>query len=132
LVFDIRNRPNHPDRQIPRSLSYDLADELRLLVSSSGSPCPTVASAEKTATLTPDVVTFKDAPGVTGSGAGSGGSFGSLGAAIYPQLSYGDTSSVSVSQLSCTLPAKQVSLCRAVEGDFLVRNTPMYIPQSSG
>lgn len=100
--------------------------------SSSGESCPAPPSGQRVATLTPDVVTFSDPPGVAGAGSGSGGSLTSVGAAVYPQLAYGAADSVNDSVLSCTLPAKQSSLCRAIAGDFLVRNTPTYIPQSSG
>lgn len=101
-------------------------------VASGGMSCPAPPSAERTAALTPDVVTFSDPPGVSGAGSGSGGSLTSVGAAVYPQLAYGATDSVDVSVLSCTLPPKQASLCRAIEGDFLVRNPPAYVPQNSG
>jgi hypothetical protein len=86
---------------------------------------------EKTTQLTPDVVTFNDPAGVTGTGSGSGGSFTSMGAAVYPQLAFGATDSVTVAVLSCTLPAKQANLCRAIQGDFLVRNPPTYVPQNN-
>ncbi len=89
-------------------------------------------ASEKSTQLTPDVVAFTDAPGVKGSGTGSGGSLSSLGAAVYPQLSFGSTDSVNVSLLSCTLPTKDASLCRAIEGDYLVRNPPTYIPPYAG
>lgn len=101
-------------------------------VASGGMPCPNEPAGEKTASLTSDVVTFSDAAGVSGSGSGSGGSLSSVGAVVYPQLPYGATASVSISVLSCTLPTKQASLCRAIEGDFLVRNPPVYVPQNSG
>jgi hypothetical protein len=94
-------------------------------------PCQKPAS-EKGTQLTSDVVTFVDAPGVKGSGTGSGGSLLSTGAAVYPQLSFGSTDSVNVSLLSCTLPKKDASLCKAIQGDYLVRNPPIYVPQSSG
>lgn len=97
----------------------------------SGYPCQKPAS-EKSTQLTPDVVVFTDAPGVKGSGTASGGSLTSMGAAVYPQLSFGSTASVNVSLLSCTLPKTDASLCRAIEGDYLVRNPPIYIPQSTG
>jgi hypothetical protein len=96
-------------------------------------PCP-IPSGEKTTALTPDVVTFIDPPGTSGSGAGSGGSLASKGASVYPQLSSTDSSaatdSVTVARLSCTLPKKSASLCAAIEGDFVVRNPPAYVPQS--
>jgi len=101
-------------------------------VASGGESCTTPPAGQKATTLTPDVVTFSDPPGVSGAGSGSGGSLTSVGAAVYPQLAYGATDSVDVSLLSCTLPANQSTLCRAIEGDFLVRNTPSYIPQNSG
>ena len=101
-------------------------------VSSGGQPCSALPAGEETATLTPDVVTFSDPPGVTGSGSGSGGPLASTGAAVYPQLAYGATDSVNVSLLSCTLPKSEAEVCKAIEGDFLVRNPPAYIPQSSG
>lgn len=89
------------------------------------------ATKERTEQLTPDVVAFTDPPDVTGSGTGSGGSLTSVGAAVYPQLSGGSGASVNVSLLSCTLPRSDLSVCRAIEGDYLVRNAPLYIPQSS-
>ena len=94
-------------------------------------PCQKPAS-EKSTQLTPDVVAFTDAPGVKGSGTGSGGSLTSMGAAVYPQLSFGSTDSVDVSLLSCTLPKTDRSSCTSIEGDYLVRNPPTYIPQSTG
>jgi len=87
---------------------------------------------EKTTQLTSDVVTFMDAPGVRGSGTASGGHLASTGAAVYPQLSAGSADSVNVSLPSCTLPKRAASLCEAIEGDYLVRNPPTYIPQSTG
>ncbi len=101
-------------------------------VASGGMPCSNLPVGEKVTSLTSDVVTFADPAGVSGSGSGSGGSLPSIGAAVYPQLSYGATDSVDISVLSCTLPSKEASLCRAIEGDFLVRNPPAYVPQSSG
>ena len=98
-------------------------------VASGGMPCPSPPAGQKTATLTADVATFNDPAGVTGAGSGSGGALPSIGAVVYPQLAYGATDSVDVSVLSCTLPAKEASLCQAIEGDFLVRNPPTYIPQ---
>lgn len=94
-------------------------------------PCPT-PTGEKTTALTPDVVTFIDPPGTSGSGAGSGGSLTSMGAAVYPQLSSASASadSVTVARLSCTLPKKRAALCAAIEGDFVVRNPPAYVPQA--
>ena len=100
-------------------------------VASPGESCTTPPAGQTATTLTPDVVTFSDPPGVSGAGSGSGGSLTSVGAVVYPQLAYGDTDSVDVSLLSCTLAAKQSTLCRAIEGDFLVRNTPTYIPQNN-
>ncbi len=89
------------------------------------------ATNEKTERLTPDVVAFTDPPDVTGSGTGSGGSLTSVGAAVYPQLSQGSDASVHLSLLSCTLPRSDRSVCGAIEGDYLVRNAPVYVPQSS-
>jgi len=86
---------------------------------------------EKTTQLTPDVVVFNDPAGVTGTGSGSGSLLSSMGAAMYPQLAFGATDSVNVAMLSCTLPANQANLCRAIEGDFLVRNPPTYVPQNN-
>ncbi len=107
----------------PNSAGVSVAKE-------SSYPCQKPAS-EKSTQLTPDVVAFTDAPGVKGSGTASGGSLTSMGAAVYPQLSSGSTGSVNVSLLSCTLPNMDASLCRAIEGDYLVRNPPTYIPQST-
>jgi hypothetical protein len=103
-------------------------------VQQSGLPGPScqVPSGEKTTPLTPDVVAFTDPVRVTGTGAGSGGSLTTMGAVVYPQLSSSATDSVNVAVLSCTLPAKEAKLCRAIEGDFLVRNPPTYVPQNSG
>lgn len=88
-------------------------------------------SGEKTTRFSPDVVAFSDPAGVAGTGTGSGGSLTSMGAAMYPQLAFGATDSVNVAVLSCTLPSKLANLCQVIEGDFLVRNPPTYIPMSS-
>lgn len=95
-----------------------------------GPQCQT-PTGEKTTQLTPDVVAFRDPAGVAGTGTGSGGSISSIGAVMYPQLASSATDSVNVAVLSCTLPTKQAKLCRAIEGDFLVRNPPTYIPQTN-
>ncbi len=108
----------------PNSAGVSVAKE-------SSYPCQKPAS-EKRSQLTPDVVAFSDAPGVKGSGTASGGSLTSIGAAVYPQLSFGSTDSVNVSLLSCTLPKTDTTLCRAIEGDYLVRNPPTYLPQGTG
>ncbi len=100
------------------------------LVKESGLRCQKAAG-EKIARLTPDVVAFTDPPRVTGSGTGSGGSLTSVGAAVYPQLSLGAGDSVNVSLLSCTLPRSDLSMCKAIEGDYLVRDAPVYVPQDS-
>jgi hypothetical protein len=92
-------------------------------------PAPT---GEKTSALTDDVVKFTDQPGITGTGAGSGGSLKSAGAAVYPQIPFASDASVDISFLSCTLPSKMASLCSAILGDFLVRNPPSYTGQTSG
>ena len=62
----------------------------------------------------------------------SGGSLASVGAADYAQLAFGSPDSVNVSPLSCVLPASEASLCKAIEGDFLMRNPPTYVPSNSG
>lgn len=93
-----------------------------------GESCQPLAAGEKTKQLTPDVVTFVDPPGVAGSATGSGGSLASLGAAVYPQVPYGADDSVTVDVLSCTLGGKLAAACRSIEGDFLVRNPPTYVP----
>jgi len=51
---------------------------------------------------------------------------------VYPQLSSASASadSVTVARLSCTLPKKRAALCAAIEGDFVVRNPPAYVPQA--
>ncbi len=98
-------------------------------VRSSGLPCPSTRG-QTSIQLTPDVVAFSDPPGVTGSGTGSGGTLSSVGAAVYPQLGFGPTDSVDVALLSCTLPKRISSLCPAIEGDFLVRNAPTFVPSS--
>ena len=94
-------------------------------------PCPTSAG-ETTSSLTDDVVKFTDRPGVVGTGAASGGSLASTGAAVYPQLPFDSNASVDISLLSCTLPSKMASLCSAIQGDFLVRNPPTYAGEQSG
>jgi hypothetical protein len=99
-------------------------------VKTSQVPCPAFAG-EETSDLTSDVVRFTDPPNVQGSGAGSGGALSSVGAAIYPQLSFGDSDSVDISLLGCTLPKKNASLCSAVIDDFLVRNPPSYAGSTS-
>ena len=97
-------------------------------VKSGGQPCEPLDLGERTTRLTPDVVTFMDPPGVAGSATGSGGSLSSLGAAVYPQVAFGADDSVNVYVLSCTLGGKLAAACRPIEGDFLVRNPPTYVP----
>ena len=97
-------------------------------VQSAQQPCPGLPAGEKTTQLTPDVVTYVDPPGVVGAGAGSGGTLTSIGAAVYPQLPFGGDDSVNVDVLSCTLGGKLAQLCRPIEGDFVVRNPPTYVP----
>ena len=89
-------------------------------------------SGEKTSSLTDDVVRFTDQAGISGTGAASGGSLMSTGAAVYPQLPFASAARVDISLLSCTLPSKMAPLCSAVLGDFLVRNPPSYAGQTSG
>ena len=97
-------------------------------VQSAQQPCAGLPAGEKTTQLTPDVVTFVDPPRVVGAGAGSGGTLTSIGAAVYPQLPFGGDDSVNVDVLGCTLGGKLAQLCRPIEGDFLVRNPPTYVP----
>jgi len=97
-------------------------------VQSAQQSCVGLPAGEKTSQLTPDVVTFVDPPHVAGAGEGSGGSLTSIGAAVYPQLPFGGDDSVNVEVLGCTLGGKLAQLCRPVEGDFLVRNPPAYVP----
>jgi hypothetical protein len=99
--------------------------------SSGGETCPPTSPIEKTTQLTPDVLVFIDPPGTVGTGTGSGGALTSIGAVVYPQLPFGDPSSVNISLLSCTLPRKSSALCKSIEQDFLTRNPPSYIPQAS-
>jgi hypothetical protein len=99
-------------------------------VKSSQMSCPSVVG-ERTSGLTSDIVKFTDPPGVSGSGVGSGSALSSIGAVVYPQLSFGDNDSVDVSLLSCTLPKKSASLCSAVIDDFLERNPPSYVGSTS-
>lgn len=88
-------------------------------------PCPTVPSGQTTTALTDDVVSYRDPPGVAGTGAGSGGALASSGDAVYPRVGPTDPSGgASVAVLSCTLPAATAALCQAVEADFLVRRAP--------
>jgi len=100
-------------------------------VMSGGLPCR-VPARQKTAAFTPDILMFTDAPGVTGTGTGSGGALPSVGAAVYPQLPFASNASVDVSLISCTLPKKSASLCSAIVGDFLVRRPPVDTGSSSG
>jgi hypothetical protein len=100
-------------------------------VEQDGMACPS-SPGEQTSALTDDVVKFTDQAGVKGTGAGSGGSLTSVGAAVYPQLAFASDASVDISFLSCTLPSKMASLCSAILGDFLVRNPPSYAGQTSG
>jgi hypothetical protein len=97
-------------------------------VQSAQQPCAALPAGEKTTQVSPDVVTFVDPPHVAGAGAGSGGALTSIGAAVYPQLPFGGEDSVNVDVLGCTLGGKLAQLCRLIEGDFLVRNPPTYVP----
>jgi hypothetical protein len=90
-------------------------------------PCPSVPSAEITARLTDDVITFRDPSGVRGTGAGSGGPLLSTGAAVYPQAGPAEPpGGVTVALLSCTLPDDVASVCQAIQADFLVRYSPRF------
>jgi len=100
-------------------------------VEQDGMSCP-AAPGEKRSALTDDVVKFTDQPGISGTGAGSGGSLTSVGVAVYPQIPLASDASVDISLLSCTLPPKMAALCSAILGDFLVRNPPFYAGQTSG
>lgn len=87
-------------------------------------PCPAAPPGETTSRLTDDVVVFADPPGVRGTGAGSGASLASSGAAVYPQV--GSSASVDVRAFSCTVPAALSPLCTEILADFLARNPPTY------
>jgi hypothetical protein len=91
-------------------------------------PCPARAAREHVVRLSGDVVTFTDPAGVLGSGAGSGGSLATIGAAVYPQITPEPEGGVTVHLLSCTLPATSAEDCDAIKADFLVRNPPNYTP----
>jgi hypothetical protein len=91
---------------------------------SGGLACAGGSSRERIDDLTKDITTFVDPAGVTGVGAGSGGSLQSVGAGVYPQV-IPAPQSVDVALLSCTLPRRGATLCHAIEGDFLVRYTPV-------
>ncbi len=99
--------------------------------SSGGETCPPMSPTEKTKQLTADVIAFTDPSGTVGTGTGSGGSLTSVGSVVYPQLAFADSSSVNISVLSCTLPKRIATLCVPIEGDFLTRNPPTYVPQAS-
>jgi hypothetical protein len=100
-------------------------------VHSAGTPCPSVQG-EKVSRLTPDVTLFSDAPRVSGTGSGSGGSLPSLGAGVYPQVRAAGTTGVDVLVLSCTLPKTRAALCPAIRADFLGRTPPTYVPVPNG
>ncbi|HEY2213476.1 MAG TPA: hypothetical protein VGH31_00365 [Acidimicrobiales bacterium] len=93
-------------------------------ISSSGLKCPTVSSRERVVHLTKDITTFVDPVRVVGVGTGSGGALPSRGAGVYPQVTP-TPQSVDVALLSCTLPAREADLCRAIQSDFLIRYTPV-------
>jgi hypothetical protein len=93
-------------------------------ISSSGLKCPMVSKREHVVQMTSDIATFTDPARVIGVGTGSGGALPSQGAGIYPQVTP-TPQSVDIALLSCTLPAREANLCRAIQSDFLIRYTPV-------
>ena len=90
-------------------------------------PCPQAPPGQVATPITTDVVGFQDPAGTRGTGAGSGGSLVSRGAAVYPQAGSPEPAGgMNVYILSCTLGAARSRLCPAVEADFLVRYAPSY------
>lgn len=90
-------------------------------------PCPQAPPGQMVTPITADVVGFRDPAGTKGTGAGSGGSLVSRGAALYPQVGSPEPAGgVNVYVLSCTLGATRSHLCPAIEADFLVRYAPSY------
>lgn len=97
----------------PHSAAADLARGI-------GS-CPAPPSREQLERSTPDVVVFRDPPGVTGAGTPSGGRNVASGLVHFPQLRP-EPSSVPVAKVTCTLPSSTSGLCRAIVADFLTRS----------
>ncbi|HSO97151.1 MAG TPA: hypothetical protein VLV81_14045 [Acidimicrobiia bacterium] len=92
--------------------------------------CPAPPSREQLERPTPDVVVFRDPPGVTGSGAPSGGHNPATGLVNFPQLRP-EPSSVPVAKETCTLPSSTGGLCGPIVADFLTRSLPA-VPSSTG
>ena len=85
--------------------------------------CPLPPRREQLERPTPDVVLFRDPPGVTGTGSPSGTHNAASGLVSFPQLRP-EPSSVPVAKATCSLPPSMSSLCSAIVGDFLTRSLP--------
>jgi hypothetical protein len=92
--------------------------------------CPAPPRREQLERPTPDVVIFRDPPGVAGTGSPSGGRNAASGLVSFPQLRP-EPSSVPVAKATCSLPPSMTALCSAIVADFLTRSLPA-VPSAVG
>jgi hypothetical protein len=85
--------------------------------------CPPPPRREQLERPTPDVVIFRDPPGLKGTGLPSGTRNAASGVVIFPQLNP-EPASVPVAKETCSLPSATSSLCSAIVADFLTRARP--------
>jgi hypothetical protein len=85
--------------------------------------CPAPPRREQLERPTPDVVLFRDPPGVTGTGSPSGTRNAASGLVSFPQVRP-EPSSVPVAKATCSLPPSMSALCSAIVADFLTRSVP--------
>ena len=81
--------------------------------------CNPAPSGEAVTLVRPAVARFRDPPGVAGDGFQSGGPYPAEGAAFFT------TYTGAAGEVTCTLPATQQPLCRAIVDDFIARSAPL-------
>jgi hypothetical protein len=82
--------------------------------------CTKVPAREVVRRPSRDVATFRDPPGVTGTGEPSGGTNPASGAVFFPPPLRGSTSA-NVGKATCTAPRSLASLCPSIIADFVGR-----------
>lgn len=87
-----------------------------------GVPCAAIPKREQIYRLSSHSVAFEDPAGVRGTGSPSGGAMPANGVVTYGcEGNIAKTRQLTVGEATCTLPARQHSLCTSVLNDFLSR-----------
>lgn len=82
--------------------------------------CTMVPAREVVRRPSRDVATFRDPPGVSGTGEPSGGTNAASGAVFFPPP-VPPVASANVAKVTCTVPRSLVTLCPSIVGDFVGR-----------